>query len=259
MPGKPPYYRRFPRDIDADGVCEAMTAEQFGVYNRLLDKAWFEEPGGTVPDDDAVLARWGRITLARWRKIMPGVMAAFVPDGGRWRQKRMAQDHAELADELDRKSRGGKRSAELRSQHQDSSNTLGKTLGNLPPATCASASGYESESLSSPNGEGGAGEGVGPPSFDLTPEGIAQEWCHVHRGGIASQRDPYKTAEEFREWIRVGVSPDALRAAVCDPSRDRTEATFQLKSRLVPKAKTAGPAAESMADKVARHMKATAK
>jgi uncharacterized protein YdaU (DUF1376 family) len=88
MPGKPPYFSFYPADFAGDGVVEAMTTEQVGAYILLLCKAWAESPPGTIPDDDAVLARWTRLPVKRWRALKAGILAAFVAgDDGRYYQK----------------------------------------------------------------------------------------------------------------------------------------------------------------------------
>jgi uncharacterized protein YdaU (DUF1376 family) len=38
-------------------ACEAMSAEEFGCYMRLLIHAWIKEKDSTVPDDKVALAR----------------------------------------------------------------------------------------------------------------------------------------------------------------------------------------------------------
>ena len=75
---RPPFFAFYPADFASDINVEAMTAEQVGVYILLLCKAWQHDPPGTLPNDDERLARWGRITPARWQEIKAGVLAAFT-------------------------------------------------------------------------------------------------------------------------------------------------------------------------------------
>ncbi len=72
--------------------------------------------------------------------------------------------------------------------------------------------------------------------FGLTPEGLAQHWCFVYRGPAGAQSNPYTVAVEFREWIeKLSVTPEALQAEIGKRCRDRTEPTWDMKKRLLPK------------------------
>lgn len=64
----------------------------------LLCKAWREEPPGSIPNDDAVLARWARITPDRWTECRTRVLAPFTlgPDS-RWHQKRLRLEYQKFA------------------------------------------------------------------------------------------------------------------------------------------------------------------
>jgi uncharacterized protein YdaU (DUF1376 family) len=91
-----PYFPCYVDDFTSDGAVEAMTTEQVGAYFLLLCKAWREFPAGTVPDDDAVLARWARMSPARWKKARAGVLRPWTLKEGRWHQKRMQLEYAKL-------------------------------------------------------------------------------------------------------------------------------------------------------------------
>lgn len=89
-----------PLDVEAftsDGVVEAMTTEEVGAYILLLCKAWREQPPGSIPANDGVLARWARLDADRWLACKPAVLAAFIPCAdGRMVQKRAAHEYAKL-------------------------------------------------------------------------------------------------------------------------------------------------------------------
>jgi uncharacterized protein YdaU (DUF1376 family) len=74
----PPYFPFYPDDFACDGKVEAMTTEEIGAYTLLLCKAWCEDPPGSIPDDDRVLARWTRLAPDRWKECRTGVLAAFT-------------------------------------------------------------------------------------------------------------------------------------------------------------------------------------
>ena len=80
-----PYFRLYASDEIGSELTESMSAEHFGAYHRIRCRAWTGNPPGTVPDNDALLARWAGLTEARWVVAKPVVMAMFVgPTDGRW-------------------------------------------------------------------------------------------------------------------------------------------------------------------------------
>jgi uncharacterized protein YdaU (DUF1376 family) len=87
----------YPDDFSGDAIVEAMTTEEVGAYLLLLCKAWREEPAGSIPDDDRVLARWARLTPTKWRAARPAVLRAFVlGEDKRLHQKRMRAEFARV-------------------------------------------------------------------------------------------------------------------------------------------------------------------
>lgn len=64
----------------------------------LLCKAWRESPPGSIPNDDAVLARWARVTPDCWAGCRTHVLAAFtLGTDSRWHQKRMRAEYQKFA------------------------------------------------------------------------------------------------------------------------------------------------------------------
>lgn len=74
-----------------------MSTEEVGAFILLLCKSWREEPPASIPDDDAVLARWARLPQDRWLVCKPGVLAAFTFGTDlRWHQKRQRREYDKL-------------------------------------------------------------------------------------------------------------------------------------------------------------------
>lgn len=68
-----------------------LSEAEDGVYLRLLMCAWRME--GTLPDDDARLARFARVALPRWKKVYRPVMEPFfLIENGQWVQKRLKKE-----------------------------------------------------------------------------------------------------------------------------------------------------------------------
>ncbi|HEY3967260.1 MAG TPA: DUF1376 domain-containing protein [Planctomycetaceae bacterium] len=108
------YFSFHPRRFLADDVVECMTAEAVGAYCLLLFRAWDQVPPGSIPADDAVLARWARMDADSWSRIKPMVTAAFKFRGKRWHQKFMQEVFERIKKERDSKSIGGKKGAKSR-------------------------------------------------------------------------------------------------------------------------------------------------
>lgn len=97
MSERPPAFLFYPNDFSADGKVEAMTTEQVGGYILLLCKAWWEDPAGSLPNDDSILARWARMDEAKWAEGKSAVLAPFtLGQDGRWHQKRMRSEWEKL-------------------------------------------------------------------------------------------------------------------------------------------------------------------
>ena len=106
---KPPYFPFYVKDFAADGKVEAMTTEEAGAYMFLLCKAWHEDPPCSVPDNDAVLARWARLSEERWNSSRIAVLSAFVLErDGRWYQKRLELEYKKMLLANQKKSVAGK-------------------------------------------------------------------------------------------------------------------------------------------------------
>lgn len=226
MPGKPPYFPFYAKDFAADSRVEAMTTEQVGAYILLLCKAWNEDPPGSLPKDDTVLARWARLSPERWAEVRAGVLAAFqCGSDDRWHQKRMREEYAKLVRFFRSRSKGGKKGAEVRwhSHSEPNGSANGKIM--------APGFGFGSESSSESNG--GLGE-RGPPTAVI----LAREWAFYFRGTQKSQRDLDVLDGFFQGLIDAGHAPEAILARIRavkanGGDRDQTEESWRLRDWFV--------------------------
>jgi uncharacterized protein YdaU (DUF1376 family) len=127
----PPSFPFYVDDFIADSAVDAMTNQELGIYVRLLCKAWKEEPVGTLPVDDHLLARWAKETPAGWRKCKAGVFRAFKIVGGRLHQKRMMEVWQKVLENREAKSRAGKKGMAHRWQNDNTVITEPITKDNL--------------------------------------------------------------------------------------------------------------------------------
>ncbi len=119
----PPAFQFYVDDFVSDSAVDAMSNDELGIYIRLLCKAWKEEPVGTIPNDDRILANWGKTTAAGWKRAKPSILRAFQDCGdGRLHQKRMKTEWQKLLDYRAERSRAGSKGADKRWQGNGSAN-----------------------------------------------------------------------------------------------------------------------------------------
>lgn len=75
---KAPAFQFYVRDFLSDANQAGMSAQETGVYIRLMCYEW-NEAGAGIPDDLARCARMGGITPGQMRRSWPVVRSCFVP------------------------------------------------------------------------------------------------------------------------------------------------------------------------------------
>ena len=112
---RPPAFLLYVDDFTSDGVVELMTTEEIGAYFLLLCKAWREDPPGSIPANDHVLARWTRLSPNRWAECRTSVLAAFtLGTDDRWHQKRMRREFTKWIESSKKRSRSASAAAKAR-------------------------------------------------------------------------------------------------------------------------------------------------
>jgi len=85
-----PYLPLFTGDYLSD--TRHLSAQEHGAYLLLLMMAW-RTATCSLPDDDALLARWAAVDKRTWQKIKPKIMAFWTNDpSGNWIQQRLTQE-----------------------------------------------------------------------------------------------------------------------------------------------------------------------
>lgn len=112
---KSPAFQFYPKDFLSDEKQAAMSAQECGVYIRLMCRCWLE---GSIPDDLPQVARLGGVTTAQLRKFWPAIRRCFSAhetDPGRLVHGRLERERAKQRMFSRRQSDKGKASAALRS------------------------------------------------------------------------------------------------------------------------------------------------
>lgn len=92
-----PYFPFYVKDFVADIKVQAMNTECVGAYLLLLCAAWQENPPATLPQDDAILAAYSRLTPGRWQELKPVILSPFRIDNRRYLQPRLRREYDKLA------------------------------------------------------------------------------------------------------------------------------------------------------------------
>lgn len=87
-----------------------LSTFEHGAYLLLLIVSW-RSPGCCLPDDDALLSRYTRMTRDKWRKIRPILEPFFHIRDGFWHQARLQDELQHLQSRRDQQSEAGKASA----------------------------------------------------------------------------------------------------------------------------------------------------
>ena len=194
----PPYCPFYFRDFASDARVEAMSTEAVGAYILLLCKAWFETPGGTLPDNDTLLAKWARVRPRTWAIIKPQVMAPFVLNGDRWHQKRMCNEHAKAVALVQKRSNAGKAGAQQRHGNRI---TNADDCFSTHAGARASGSGSGSDS-GSPLVGGGVGEPAMPPALAVSAEFVEAWVAYVRHRSELGERALGPSAVQA-QWARL--------------------------------------------------------
>jgi uncharacterized protein YdaU (DUF1376 family) len=103
------------KEFSCRGDIESMSTEELGAYLLLMCKAWNERPPASVPDDDAILAKWARLTQAQWAQCRASVLSHFKKrQDGRLYDERLEREFQALRESQRRKSDAGRRAVNAR-------------------------------------------------------------------------------------------------------------------------------------------------
>lgn len=84
-----------------------LRRDQHGAYFLLIGEAW--RLGGSLPDDDAMLAAWALCTPDEWRETKPVIMAFFALRRGKWVHDRVREELASYETTSRKRKEAGRR------------------------------------------------------------------------------------------------------------------------------------------------------
>jgi uncharacterized protein YdaU (DUF1376 family) len=83
-----------------------LTYEQKGIYNDLLQHMWLRD--GYLQNDDAFLARLLGLTLGKWRRVSPAIMALLTVEQNRVTQKRLIAEYNRSIEKIEKLTKSGR-------------------------------------------------------------------------------------------------------------------------------------------------------
>lgn len=201
----PPAFQFYVDDFIADSAVDAMSNEEVGIYIRFLCKAWKEEPVGTIPTDEKILANWSKSTPAAWKRCRAGVLRAFVLADGRYHQKRMKTEWQKVVDYRRKKEEAGSKGADKRWHSHASAN--GKPIAQ--PIANDSSSLSLSSSFSNEPSKSESSSGESPKKFKPRGDYVdlsGVDWPEVVSiAEAAAKRVKPRTLDDRRAWLTFAV------------------------------------------------------
>lgn len=108
--GKPPAFQFYPADFDLD--TRLMSAEEVGVYTRLLCSAWINDG---IPSDHTQLARIAGVTVKRFQSMWPVLERCWQQNGdGKLHNRRQEEERQKQQRWREKSAKGGRASARAR-------------------------------------------------------------------------------------------------------------------------------------------------
>lgn len=150
MSDQPPAFQFYAREFLSSANVSTMTAEQVGIYIRLLCYAWLD---GSIPDDLPTLATLARVPLATMRRAWPSVGRCWVPSEtiqGRLVNPRMEKERAKQVEYREHCSNRGKAAAQARWNKQCQSNAPAYADAHAPAMLEINIASASSSAMKSP-------------------------------------------------------------------------------------------------------------
>ena len=110
---KSPAFQFYPDDFLGSGKVGTMTTDEVGAYTLLLCLEWNET--GFVFDEEE-LARWCRMSRAKFRKAWSRVSRCFEERDGRMYNPRLQKEREKQAEWREKSAKGGRASAQAKAK-----------------------------------------------------------------------------------------------------------------------------------------------
>lgn len=106
----PPYMKFFWGDYHK--ATRHLTRDQHGAYFLLIGEAW--RLGGSLPDDDRLLAAWALCSPSEWAEMKDIITGFFTLRRGKWVHDRVREELAHYEDVSRKRKSAGKRGGSVK-------------------------------------------------------------------------------------------------------------------------------------------------
>lgn len=184
MAGKSPAFRFYPSDFMGSPDVQSMELAEVGAYTFLLCVAWQQDRHGTLPNDDARLRRWSRMSADQWSYSRDIILAKFpvIEEGLRGNKRMMDEAAKQERFSESQRMKSAKRWDMPKVSHDDAETMPGDIIeeprGN--PSVSVSVSKKQIHKEASPS--------VQLPAF--ISEDLWASW-ETHRKGLAKKKGPW--------------------------------------------------------------------
>jgi uncharacterized protein YdaU (DUF1376 family) len=206
---------------DYIGDTRHLSTEQHGAYLLLLMAMW--NAGGVLPADDGKLARITGLTLRKWRRHKPDILAFFHLEDGRLRHKRIDRD-LQTAREISRKrSEAGRAGVDARlnknaNQKPSENDSVGQPVtspnaleDNNPPQTNGQASQFQIATPKEDSASAASSPPRAPPSDNQV---TALRLAMTAAWDASSAPRPCPDTSRAAVWLARGYRLEILMAVI---------------------------------------------
>lgn len=198
---------------DYEAATAHLTAEEDGVYNRLMRLCW-RTPGCSVPNDDAWIARKIRLSAADFERVAKPVIEEFFKvQRGRLIQKRLKEEYDDISRKKSRRVKAGKMGGDAKALKTKETGSSNATV--LPAHTRAFPEPYpEPEERKDANASSVAAATKPKPKARSYPEAFEAAWrAYPHHKGRSSKPNAASEWAKLPEDERAGLPAAIARFA----------------------------------------------
>lgn len=212
----PPYMKLFWGDYHK--ATRHLTRDQHGAYFLLIGEAW--RLGGSLPDDDRMLAAWSLCAPDEWAEMKPVITAFFALRRGKWVHDRVREELASYEATSRKRKEAGRKGGKA---------SVGKDLENTEAIAPQKPTKPEPEPEPKKGAKAPSSDGLFSKAWAAYPDGgrrrsakgkAAEVWAKIAdeaggEGALLSAvqayartpdatRDGGQYAPAFERWLRDG-------------------------------------------------------
>ena len=180
------------------------------IFRELLDYCWIE---GSIPNDEAALARIAAVELKELRSVWPTLKSKFIEREGRLTHWRVIEKRPKLQGWANSRVKGGQKGGHSKAEAIAIPVAIASRdleVNPLPPLTLSLTPLQDTTCLSEEKKSGTISSTKNLPPSATTPEGL---WTEKLLARHPTPCEPYHVATFcFNNWHRLGEDPDKYEA-----------------------------------------------